>query len=471
MPLEPFLNAPRQISQLLSRRGMLHAGLVPLLALRGATGERTRTGGGAHAAVLPLEGADPARLGLAISPDGKTAYAAFYSADVVLVVDLRQGVVRSAIDISAAGMMLGSSQAVLSADGRLLFLANHGVGKVTVIDTALERVKQVLPLSAFHGDCVKASAQGKVYVGCGDGLAVIDCNDLSYRTLRLSGMTPTAIALSPSRTNLLYVVGGRQGVGMFHAFNLDTGAVERETTLPKEATDPNGNVGRLLVDPSRNVAYLGFNWTINNCGSGNLTAFDLTTFRVTATTLIEDGVSDLAIRPETGKVYAVGSYEGPDDGRVVRRLHISEWDPASRAVVRRLPVSPSTVLASIQLDPTNPRFAYTTETFLDFMRKVDLVTGAEVMRVRFFAGDRRPNSVTTDGALAYIACLRSPVVHRLDLSSGKLLASLPLPPGRAGGGGCNYYQGKLYSAIGSMVDVKRAPPTEHCFSAVSFPMA
>ncbi len=41
MPLEPFLNAPRQISQLLSRRGMLHAGLLPLLALRGsAAGDR-----------------------------------------------------------------------------------------------------------------------------------------------------------------------------------------------------------------------------------------------------------------------------------------------------------------------------------------------------------------------------------------------------------------------------------------------
>jgi DNA-binding beta-propeller fold protein YncE len=86
---------------------MLHAGLAPLLAQRGLGSWSDRTSERA-AVTLPPEGADPAGLGLAISPDGKTAYATFYSADVVLAVDLWQGVVRSAIDLSAAGAMLGS---------------------------------------------------------------------------------------------------------------------------------------------------------------------------------------------------------------------------------------------------------------------------------------------------------------------------------------------------------------------------
>ena len=154
---------------------------------------------------------------------------------------------------------------------------------------------------------------------------------------------------------------------------------------------------------------------------GNLTAFDLVAFRTIVTTPIQDGVSDFAIHPETGKIYAVGSYEGADDGRVVRQLHIAEWDPTSRAVTRLLPISPATVANSIRLDPANPRFAYSTESFLDFIRKVDLVTGAEVMRVRFFAGDRRPNAMTTVGSLAYTVCLRSPLIHQLDLNSGKLV--------------------------------------------------
>ena len=452
MPLEPFLKAPRQINQLLSRRGMLHAGLVPLLALRGAGAERTRTGGRAYAAVLPLEGSDPGDLGLAISPDGKTAYVAFSSVDVILMVDLRQGAVRSAIDVSAAGVMLGSNQAVLSADGKLLFVANNGTGNVTVIDTAQERVKQVLPVAATYRDCLKASAQGKVYIGTGGGLAVVDCNDLSYRILRVSGVGFNSIALSASRANLLYSVGSPLLQGILHAVNLDTGVVERQAVLPKEATDQNGNVNRLQVDPSGNIAYLGYNWPINACGFGNLTAFDLVAFRTIATTPIEDGVSDFAIHPETGKIYAVGSYEGVKDGRVAGQLNITEWDPASRAVARRLPISPSNVVSGIRLDPTNPRFAYMIDTSQDFIRKVDLVTGAEVMRVRFFAGKRRPNAVTTAGSLAYIGCLTSPLIHKLDLNSGKLVGSLPLP-GRSGVGGCEYFEGKLYLTAGSTVDV------------------
>jgi len=453
MPLEPFLNAPRQVSQLpISRRGMLHAGLVPLLALRGWGGKRTRTGDRASAAaLLLLEGSDPGRLGLAVSPDGKTAYVTFSSADVVLVVDLQQGAVRSAIDVSAAGVMLGSETAVLSADGKLLFVANHGTENVTVIDTAQERVKQVLPVNAFYGDCLKASAQGKAYIGVGGGLAVVDCKDLTYKILQVSGVTLSSIALSPTRANLLYAVGSPTLQGILSAVNLDTGVVERQAVLPKEAVDPNGNVSCLRVDPSGNIAYFGWNAPINNGGFGNLTAFDLQAFQTIVTTPIQDGVSDLAIHPETGKVYAVGSWEGSNEGRVVRQLHIAEWDPTLRAVARRLPISPSTVVASIRLDPANPRFAYMIETFLDFIRKVDLATGAEVMRVRFFAGKRRPNAVTTAGPLAYIACEKSPSIQTLDLNSGKLVGSLTLP-GRSGASGCGYYEGKLYLTGGTAVD-------------------
>jgi DNA-binding beta-propeller fold protein YncE len=56
------------------------------------------------------------------------------------VVDLRQGVLRSAIDTSAAGSILSSSQTALSADGKQLFVANPGAGNVSVIDTAAGRV-------------------------------------------------------------------------------------------------------------------------------------------------------------------------------------------------------------------------------------------------------------------------------------------------------------------------------------------
>jgi uncharacterized protein (TIGR03437 family) len=443
-----FPNSPIQIGRLLSRRSVLRAGLAPLLAFPGSNDAAE------SAALLPLEGVDPGDLGLTVSADGKTAYVTFGSVDVVLVVDLQQGAVRSAIDVSAAGVMLASSQAVLSADGKLLFVANHGTENVMVIDTAQERVAQVLPVNASYGDCLKASAQGRVYIGCLGQLVVVDCNDLTYRILRVGGVVFNSIALSPSRANLLYTVGDPQRQGILRAINMDNGVVERQAVLPAEATDQNGNIKRLAVDPSGNMAYLGYNWPVNNCGSGNLTAFDLSDFRAMVTTPIEDGVSDLAIHQQTGKVYAVGSYEGPEvAGRVSNRLFINEWDPASRAVTRRLPVTPSSVIAGIQLDPANPRFAYLLDGGMrDFMRKVDLSTGMEVMRVRFFAGKRRPNAIATGGSLAYIACQQSPLISTLDLASGKVVGSLPLT-GRAGAGGCEYYEGKLYLTGGNTVDV------------------
>ncbi|MBS1859473.1 MAG: hypothetical protein JST11_29130 [Acidobacteria bacterium] len=452
MSVEPFLNASCRISQLLSRRSMLRAALAPLLVPRAHGGEAAPPPGAASV-LLPLEGVDPGPHCLSISPDGKTGYVPFGSTDVVLVVDLERGEIRSAIDMSEAGVMLASHQSVLSADGKLLFVVNHGTANVTVIDTEQQRVRQVLPLNAYYGDCLKASPQGKVYIGVSSGLAIVDCKDLSYRILPLNGPVPTSIALSPTRANLLYCVGypGQQCV--LSAINLDDGAVEKQATLPREAGDMNGNIHALHVDPSGAVAYLGWNAPVDSGGFGNLTAFDLAAFRHIVTTSIPDGVSDLAVHPETGKVYAVGSWEDGNEGRVQDQLYLVEWDPAVRAISRRLPMKPAKVLTTVRFDPVNPRFVYIVDDGMsNLLRKVDVLTGAEVMRVLFFPGRRRPNAITSAGSRAYIACQQSPAIQVLDLNSGKLVGSLT-PPGRSGAGGCQYYDGKLYLLGGAGIEV------------------
>ena len=411
MPFDTFLSAPRSLTQLLSRRGMLHAGLLPLLGLRTSAGGRDPAGQ-PRAAALPLEGGETAGHGLAISPDGRSAYVTFSSPDVVLVVDLRAGRLRSAIDLTPAGLMVGSNQAVLSADGKLLFVANQGVDNVAVIDTAAERVRKVLPLPATFGDCIKASPGGKVYIGLADGrLAAVSCDDLSYTTMALKGVTFDSIALSEQRANLLYSVSAQNGQSFFHAINLDTGLEERRASLLKDACQPSGGVDRLLLSPSGDVAYLGWGDTKNLGGFGNITAFDLKTFRAGASTAIEDGVMDFAVHPESGRIYAVGEWSGLLQGRVPGRMYIVEWDPSSQKVTRRIPISLSSVISSIRIDPANPRFVYSTEGFMAIIRKVDTLTGAEVMRVRFFPGKRMPTAATTSGPLAYITCAQSPLIH------------------------------------------------------------
>jgi uncharacterized protein (TIGR03437 family) len=450
--MEPFLSASCQINELLSRRSLLRAALVPLIAAGARGGEGTWPRDSASA-LLPLEGVDPGPHCLSVSPDGKTAYVPFRSADVVLVVDLQQGVIRSAIDVSAAGVMLDSHQSVLSADGKLLFVANHGTTNVTVIDTEQERVRQVLPLNAWYGDCFKASPQNKVYIGVSGGLAIIDCKDLSYKILQVNGVVPTSIALSPTRANFVYYVGSPSQQCILTAVNLDTGTVEKQVTLPKEAGDSNGNIHAFHVDPSGSIAYLGWNMQVNSGGFGYLTAVDLTNFRHIVTTSVPDGVSDLAVHPETGKVYAIGSWEGSTEGRVQDTLYVAEWDPGTRAISRRLPLRPGKVLTSIRFDPTNPRFVYIVDDGMsNLLRKVDLLTGAEVMRVLFFPGRRRPNAIATGGSKAYIACLQSPAIHVLDLNTGKVVESL-MPQRASGGAGCHYHDGKLYMTGGGGIDV------------------
>ncbi len=246
---------------------------------------------------------------------------------------------------------------------------------------------------------------------------------------------------------------------MFHAVNLDTGIVERQAELPKEAVDSNGNVKRLLLAPSGDVAYLGW----NEGGFGNISAFDLKTFRAGAATAIEDGVSDFAVHPENGRIYAAGDWMGPMQGRVDGRMYISEWDPNAQKVTRRIPISPSKAINSILFDPLNPRFVYATEIFLGIVRKVDTLTGAELMRVRFFAGKRLPTAATTSGSLAYITCYRSPLVHKLDLNSGRLAGTLDLP-GLSGSGECGYFDGKLYVGGGGYFRVINAADGSLIFS-------
>jgi uncharacterized protein (TIGR03437 family) len=435
MPLEPSLTMPRQ---LLSRRGILQAGLLPLLALRGSANERMLHADPRSALALQLEGGETGFHGMAVSPDGSTAYVAFSTPDIVLVVDLRAGRVRSGIDLTPAGVMVGSAQAVLSADGKLLFVANQGIGNIAVIDTATERVIKVLPFCPNLGDSIKASPAGKVYIGAGSALSVVDCNDLTYRTLRVDGVTFDSIALS-SRANLLYSVGSQGGPGIFHAVNLDTGFVERQAVLPMEATTSGGMIKRLHLAPSGNVAILG--WQEND--SGSITAFDLTTFRAGASTAIDDGVVDFAVHPQNGKVYVVGDLFGVRPGRVAGLAYITEWDSASEKVTRRIPISPSKAISSIQFDPQDPRSVYTSEVFLGILRKVDTLTGTEYMRVRYFSGKRMPYAAATSGSLAYITGARSPVVQKLDLNSGKLAGTFDLP-GLSGSGECVYYNGNLY---------------------------
>ena len=133
----------------------------------------------------------PGMLGLAVSPDGKTAYVSFSLDDALLAVGLSTFTITDSIDVSAAGnMMLQSESAALTPDGKKLYVSNFGTGNIMVVDTENKRVIKVLPIKPTPGVAITMSLDGsKAYISANDGaIYIINIVDDSYREKR--GLTP-----------------------------------------------------------------------------------------------------------------------------------------------------------------------------------------------------------------------------------------------------------------------------------------
>jgi DNA-binding beta-propeller fold protein YncE len=95
----------------------------------------------------------PSTFGLAISPDGRTAYVAFSNDDAVIEVDLSSGAM-GAYDVSSFGPMLVSGKALLTPDGRNLYVSDDGTQNILSIDAAGKRVRGVLAIPPSGYDCL-----------------------------------------------------------------------------------------------------------------------------------------------------------------------------------------------------------------------------------------------------------------------------------------------------------------------------
>ncbi len=197
----------------------------------------------------------PGILGLAITPDGKTAYISFNLDDVLLEVDLSTFTVTSSIDVSSAGNMLFSNAAVLTPDGKKLYVANFGTKNIMVINTWNKRVEKVLPLRPLHATATAVSQDGsKAYIpSVNGGLYVINTSDDSYQYIFVPNVIFGPVAPSPSNSNLLYVVGklinppgSNTFQSTFFTFNISDKMVVRSLKLANEIL-PHDTFARCLV--------------------------------------------------------------------------------------------------------------------------------------------------------------------------------------------------------------------------------
>ena len=149
---------------------------------------------------IPLGGG--LRGGMALAPDGRTAYVSSYSTRTVLVVDLGRGRV---IDRIRVGRRPGGL--AVSPDGTQVYVSCWGDQSVFVISTASNRVLDEIPVRG-HPDALAFSPDGlRMYVAAKSEDLVSVINTRTRREIGgFASPGPTSLAVSEDGTRV-YVAG------------------------------------------------------------------------------------------------------------------------------------------------------------------------------------------------------------------------------------------------------------------------
>jgi len=343
--------------------------------------------------------------------------------------------------------MLQSESAVLTLDGKKLYVSNFGTENIMVIDTENKRVIKVLPIKPAAGVAINMYGNN-AYISSDDGaLYIVNVADDSYRRIFIPSVIFGPVAPSPGNPDLLYVVGALiqpSGISQpsLFTFKISGKNIVRSSKLSDEVLPLRSVARRLVVNSNETTAYFGW-FEPRNPSIGNFSVFDLNNFQVLVTAPIEYGVADFTMNERVGKIYIVGMWTG---GSAPQKLVIQEWDMATNKVARRIPVSPSSDQRAIVLDPTNDNYLYMTECDFNLIRKVEISTGKEIGKIRFNKADIAPYAIVRgDNNTGYINCENCKKFYRLNLSSGQLETSVNLPFSYSAWG---FYQGKLYFGVG-----------------------
>lgn len=438
----------------------LMLGLVPCEAARPAASIRgpvpprsSDSGTGTVTAQTALiQGWSPGIHGLAIAPDGKTAWIAFQLEDALLEVDLTIPAVRRAVDVSQAGIMLSSFSAVLSPDGTHLFVPNYSTANLMVVNTASAAVERVLAIPPSGCDCLAVSPDGtRLYMATTDGaLAVVALGDYSVRQFVVPGNDFRTVVPSRISPSLVYCLGGDHfnnlNQNAIWLFDTASGSVVRKKILSPAVWKAGLPSWRFLLSDAENVAWLGWCNYVDDKGQGNLSVIDLATFDVMDTVAIDYGVTDMAVDQRAGRIYMTGFWAG---GGASGILPIAEWDIQKRVISRRFPLSPSSDQRSVALNSSRTSM-YVTDGDQNYLARIDLASGVVSEKVNLNRSTIRPYSFIPAGDDAYVACHGSPVIYRLRLATGQVATVGALPSGAGPGGGC-YFAGLLYFVQGKDV--------------------
>lgn len=379
--------------------------------------------------------------GLAISPDGAKAYIAFNLDDSVMIVDLTNFTVSGCVDISGAGVLLGSTIARCTPDGKYVVVGNTGTENTMIINTETNSLEMVFQIKPDYGDSIKISDNSKLAFICSDAsVNVINLEDMT--TDVLSGVNGESICISPVDDSILFVIGGDDKNRKFIEYDLQSKQKIKEINLPYEEIPNDTAVSRFLIDPTDSIAYFSWIKIVENRGVGKIVAFDIDSSTIISTSDIDNGVADMVYNSFDKKIYTVGFWSG---GTQPGYLDMSVWDTLTYEVERQIRIQESSDQRAIAIDTNNQTNLFLLEGDLNYLSKININTGQEIDRVELSKkGTLQPLRIIEGGNTGYIICQSSPVLFKIDLQSGDMIGNIGLIGPLSGATAGAYFNDKLY---------------------------
>ncbi|KAA0108478.1 beta-propeller fold lactonase family protein, partial [Mycolicibacterium sp. P9-22] len=276
-------------------------------------------------------GANP--VGVAISPDGRTAYTANYGDNTVSVIDLVTNTVRATIPVG-----VNPYEVVVSPDGGTVYVVNNQAGSVSVIDSVTNTVTATITDVAGRPRTIAIAPDGKrLYVAgtAAKGLSVIDTDTNSVIKKIVLNHTPDDLAVSRDGKTI-YVAGTSSGLGPVTL--IDTATYSQIDEI---------NVGypirRIAVSPDDKTLYA----TVWSSSLNGLAIIDVAAGAVTDTINFGIVSTQPTLSPDATIAYITHAADGA----------VSVVDTATGAVITTIPIGTDTHPASMAFSP-NGDLAY-----------------------------------------------------------------------------------------------------------------
>ena len=312
------------------RRGALAAAILIALASGTARAQSAFVTDYSNSAVSQIDlvsgnvvatiGVGALPLGVAVTPDGRTAYVASLGLGTVSVIDAASHKVTTTIAVSATAVVWGLA---LAPDGSAVYVAVQGSsatsdGSVAVISTASNTVTGQVAVGVGPVYLAVSPDGSRVYVANQSDKTVSVLDTASRKIVATIGVgsSPTGIAVTPDGSTVYVADQAGNTISV-----IDTGTGIRTTKIPVGQA-PYG----VAFSPDGAKAY------VTNSTDGTVSVIDVASGSVTATIKVGAGPFGIAVTPDGSRAY-VGNIGSAGTAQPFSGQAVSVIDLASDTVI------------------------------------------------------------------------------------------------------------------------------------------